>query len=247
MKIIIVIIFTINVVITIIIVIVVLHIAVVIFLCLFHLFVRQAVLYHDFHQLNHYHHCNNHHHSTNYHPRSDLLVRQFCPTTRRSTSQGVSGGSPFIILSWQQIQNLCNKIPTFLLCPHHTQFEQQQHLQSSSEWSIIISTKLYRVSISERSSDQVDLPLNLPPQFSQCPLSTIAVSQTTFSWYTRFFGSHIFLRLHCILIDCQWQYAHRCSLNCVDNSAKTPLKNLVYLAMVVERLFETLLPPLPVF
>ena len=107
MKIIIVIIFTINVVITIIIVIVVLHIAVVIVLCLFHLFVRQAVLYHDCHQLNHYHHCNNHHHcnhhhhSTNYHHQSDLLVRQFCPTTSRSTSQGVSGGSPFKIIGRQ--------------------------------------------------------------------------------------------------------------------------------------------------
>ena len=60
-------------------------------------------------------------------------------------------------IGWQPIQKYFNKIPMLALSHRHIPFEQLRHFRSSSRWSIIISIKQCRVSISERSSDQVYL------------------------------------------------------------------------------------------
>ena len=52
------------------------------------------------------------HLSSTYHP----LIRQCCPTTTRSTNQGVSG---------QKVEEYCISKKDF----HHIQFDHQQHLQ----------------------------------------------------------------------------------------------------------------------
>ena len=49
------------------------------------------------------------------------LIRQFCPTTTRSTNQGVSG---------QKVEEYCISKKDF----HHIQFDHQQHLQY---WSML--------------------------------------------------------------------------------------------------------------